>query len=285
MNNDDFISKFFGKYGRIDPGFVPNLDKNNDNNDDKNNIFANDLHKMFQDMEEMMKTFDFGNFQVIESLDGKDPTSPKTQRENKKNLRDSFLKQDDNHSQNSEEPSPHYSQKFTFQNQSFFDKFFEMPKFDKPFESFGFEEDFRREDLLDNNQNSKRGPNVQGVFFGQSSSFRRIQRPDGSVEEIKTVKSSDGNEEKTIIRTIGDKSHTLVEKTSENGTVQETEEFFKNFNKVEEFNKDWSSLENKEASNAIVPRQNDSNLNLKRIEKLTVDTKDSLLLKLFSWFK
>ena len=54
-----------------------------------------------------------------------------------------------------------------------------MPKFDKPFESFGFEEDFRREDLLDNNQNSKRGPNVQGVFFGQSSSFRRIQRPDG----------------------------------------------------------------------------------------------------------
>lgn len=68
MNNDDFISKFFGKYGRIDPGFVPNLDKNNDNNDDKNNIFANDLHKMFQDMEEMMKTSDFGNFQVIESI-------------------------------------------------------------------------------------------------------------------------------------------------------------------------------------------------------------------------
>lgn len=45
------------------------------------------------------------------------------------------------------------------------------------------------------------------------------------------MKSSDGNEEKTIIRTIGDKSHTLVEKTSENGTVQETEEFFKNFSK------------------------------------------------------
>lgn len=56
---------------------------------------------------------------IFLGLDGKDPTSPKTQRENKKNLRDSFLKQDDNHSQNSEEPSPHYSQKFTFQNQSF----------------------------------------------------------------------------------------------------------------------------------------------------------------------
>lgn len=54
-----------------------------------------------------------------------------------------------------------------------------MPKFDKPFESCGFEEDIRREDLLDNNKNSKRGPNVQDVFFGQSSSFRRIQRPDG----------------------------------------------------------------------------------------------------------
>lgn len=49
-----------------------------------------------------------------------------------------------------------------------------------------------------------------------------------SVEEIKTEKSSDGAERTTTTRIIGDKSHTLVEKKVK-GQVQETEEFFENF--------------------------------------------------------
>lgn len=63
MNSDDFIAKFFGRYGRIDPGFVPNAG----NSSSQNEVFTNDVHEMFQNMEDMIKTFSFGNFEIIES--------------------------------------------------------------------------------------------------------------------------------------------------------------------------------------------------------------------------
>ena len=144
------------------------------------------------------------------------------------------------------------------------EKFLELPKYNKPVwnDNTNFEEDLDekvkrdgfdtvlREDLLKTNNNREEvAPFQQNMFFGQSSSVRRVQRPDGvslwfilnnftikkllincfkTIEEIKTERSSDGVERKTITRIIGDKSHTLVEKKS-NGQVQETEEFYNNF--------------------------------------------------------
>ena len=50
-----------------------------------------------------------------------------------------------------------------------------------------------------------------------------------SVEEIRTVRNSDGKEEKTVTRIINDKKHSVIEK-KQNDVVQETEELFENFN-------------------------------------------------------
>ena len=57
--DDDFIAKYFGKYGSIDSGFVPNPERDFPNHE---------FQQMFQDMENMMRIFNPGNFQIIESL-------------------------------------------------------------------------------------------------------------------------------------------------------------------------------------------------------------------------
>lgn len=49
-----------------------------------------------------------------------------------------------------------------------------------------------------------------------------------SIEEIKTTRNSDGKEVKTVTRIIGDKSHSVIEKKNKN-VIEETEEFFQNF--------------------------------------------------------
>lgn len=58
--DDDFIKKFFG--GAFGP-----FGRNNENFD--SSFFHNDINRMFQDMEEMMKNFHFGQFNIIESKD------------------------------------------------------------------------------------------------------------------------------------------------------------------------------------------------------------------------
>ena len=49
-----------------------------------------------------------------------------------------------------------------------------------------------------------------------------------SVEEVRTTRNSDGSEEKKIIRIIGDKAHSIIEKKDSKGQM-ETEEIFENF--------------------------------------------------------
>lgn len=74
------------------------------------------------------------------------------------------------------------------------EKFLELPKYNKPVwnDNTNFEEDLDekvkrdgfdtvlREDLLKTNNNREEvAPFQQNKFFGQSSSVRRVQRPDG----------------------------------------------------------------------------------------------------------
>ena len=50
-----------------------------------------------------------------------------------------------------------------------------------------------------------------------------------SIEEIKTIRNSDGKEETVVKRIIGDKMHAVTEKRNKEG-VRETEELFHNMN-------------------------------------------------------
>lgn len=60
--------------------------------------------------------------------------------------------------------------------------------------------------------------------FGSSMSTRIVRRADGSVEQHKTVRDSEGNEETTVTRQIGDKVHTVVSKRAKDGTEEKTED-------------------------------------------------------------
>lgn len=59
--------------------------------------------------------------------------------------------------------------------------------------------------------------------FGQSISTKIIRKPDGSVEQHRTVRDSEGNEETTITQQFGDNTRTVVIKKDKNGGKSETE--------------------------------------------------------------
>ncbi|XP_015603977.1 HCLS1-associated protein X-1 [Cephus cinctus] len=81
--------------------------------------------------------------------------------------------------------------------------------------------------------------NIQS--FGKSIITRSIRRPDGTMEQHRTVKDSEGNEETTVTRQIGDKTHTVVTKLDKNG-IQTTTENLVNIdeNELKDFEKKWS---------------------------------------------
>ena len=60
--------------------------------------------------------------------------------------------------------------------------------------------------------------------FGSSVSTQIVRRPDGSVEERRTVRDTDGNEETRITRQIGDKMHTIVTKKAKDGSEIKSED-------------------------------------------------------------
>lgn len=62
--------------------------------------------------------------------------------------------------------------------------------------------------------------------FGQSMSTRIVQLPDGTVEQHKTVRDSEGNEEITVTRQIGDKKYTVVTKKDKTGAETKIEDLY-----------------------------------------------------------
>jgi len=78
--------------------------------------------------------------------------------------------------------------------------------------------------------------------FGSSVSERSVTRPNGGVETTKTVKSSDGSEEVTVTRRLGDRAHEQVTRRDKAGATL-TEENLVNIQEadLESFNKSFDS--------------------------------------------
>jgi hypothetical protein len=64
---------------------------------------------------------------------------------------------------------------------------------------------------------------MRNFQFGKSFSSKIIKRHDGSVEEHRTVRDTNGNEETTVTRQIGDKKHTITTKKAKDGSEEQTE--------------------------------------------------------------
>lgn len=84
-------------------------------------------------------------------------------------------------------------------------------------------------------------PGLQTRVFGKSVTSKTVRKPDGSVEHHKTIRDSQGNEETTITRQIGDKKHTVITHTDANGVIKRNETF-QNMDEgeIEEFKKRWN---------------------------------------------
>ncbi|XP_057336149.1 uncharacterized protein LOC130674744 [Microplitis mediator] len=80
--------------------------------------------------------------------------------------------------------------------------------------------------------------------FGKSVMSQIIRRPDGTVEERKSVTDSEGNCETTIKRKVGDKIYTSVTKRDKNGVESKTENF-ENIpeSEIKNFDSNWKPLE------------------------------------------
>lgn len=205
------------------------------------------FNQIFNQMDQMMRNIHtFSN--QIESLPvlTYDQNDKELNVKKNKNLRDSFLKSDSIPSED--------SKKSFFENSLIED---------------------------DNSKVSSHKDDIKPLNFSstaQSTTYRRIQRPDGSIEEIKTFKNSDGKEEKTVTRIIGDKMHSVVEKKTNKNIIEETEEIFQNFDEknLDDFNKMWnnsSSFTNNNNKNDKISIPDDNTQN------------SSFISKFFSWFK
>lgn len=60
--------------------------------------------------------------------------------------------------------------------------------------------------------------------FGNSVSTQIIRRSDGSIEERRTARDSEGNEEIRVTRQIGDKKHTIITQKAKDGSETKTED-------------------------------------------------------------
>ncbi|XP_064609051.1 HCLS1-associated protein X-1-like [Liolophura sinensis] len=81
-------------------------------------------------------------------------------------------------------------------------------------------------------------PRVRSGFH--SVSVQKIHKPDGTIEERRVSRDSAGNEETTVTRSLGDKSHTIITRKNSAGE----EEVVQNFTNLDEdklpqFDKLW----------------------------------------------
>ena len=85
-------------------------------------------------------------------------------------------------------------------------------------------------------------PEVHTFSFGQSSSTSFISRPDGSTEETRTTKDSQGNTKTTVKRCLGDKCQVFTTVKRSDGS-EERQESSTNMDEAEaeDFGRRWSS--------------------------------------------
>ncbi|XP_013394478.1 uncharacterized protein LOC106161946 isoform X2 [Lingula anatina] len=101
--------------------------------------------------------------------------------------------------------------------------------------------------------------------FGSSSSFVTIRGADGKIEQRKTVRDSEGNEETTVIRQIGDKTHTIITHRDKYGREQ-VQEDYKNIegSELPNFDSKWQGQgrmnESNDPRNQLIKPEHDSSM-------------------------
>ncbi|CAF0749398.1 unnamed protein product [Brachionus calyciflorus] len=284
MNDDDFLKNKFSGFGFGNFGSHGPFGQNQNPNDFFEAFFHQDFEHMFREMEKMMRDFPLGNIDFIQNPHFEIPEEENASNSITKkpeNLRNHFLKSPEENQNTSELVSKPSLERGSLFNQFFFTRpQFITDSIEPSDRSKDLEKYFKRDIIEKDNDKNNLKPEFNRPFIkstSQSCSIRKIQRPDGSIEEVKTIRNSDGHEETTVTRIIGDKAHSLIEKKTKKG-VEETEEVFQNFdeNDLSDFNKMWKNF----------PQHNKKESASDPIIKTDSQTQSSSLIsKLFSWFK
>jgi len=175
------------------------------------------MNKIQEEMDMHFEKFPFGTFNETDNLDElpEQPISTEVPDSINPNLRNYFLKP---------EQKIVISPNCRFPN---FEDAFKQPMFSRS-QSEDFDENldgkitFENEpkhSLFDSHSFLPYRYFNNPLFENRSVIISRIQRPDGTFEEKKTLKNSDGTEETKIINKKGDRVHTYIERKNAYGTV------------------------------------------------------------------
>ncbi|XP_014221220.1 HCLS1-associated protein X-1-like [Trichogramma pretiosum] len=107
-----------------------------------------------------------------------------------------------------------------------------------------------------NNSVQPFSPSRKSFFSAFSSSTQMIRRPDGSVEQRKTVRDNEGNEEISVTRQIGNKLHTITTRKANDGSETQSEDIVNmDENELKSFDEKWQTLQSplRESSQDDVP--------------------------------
>ncbi|XP_046354655.2 HCLS1-associated protein X-1-like isoform X1 [Haliotis rufescens] len=200
------------------------------------------MDSLNQQMEEMFKQFGAVDFPSV--LPG-EPSGPAVTQK----PRDKMLKP----GQSEGSPaSPSLEDQPRLDAPSLFRRFFTVPRFGQIQQEEKVDKDLDNDvegkdlsKILSPMQPERRGmfPHGPGIFSHHGSvSITTIRGADGKLEQRKTVIDSDGNEETTVTRQVGDKSHTIRTKKDEFGVVEENQTM-KNIDKddLTSFDEQWQN--------------------------------------------
>lgn len=85
-------------------------------------------------------------------------------------------------------------------------------------------------------------PKFNSFSFGKLMKKELIRRPDGTLEQKQVIRDSEGNEETTVTREVGDKKYVVITKTDKYGVETKSEDLINmDENELEDFNKKWTS--------------------------------------------
>jgi len=192
-------------------------DENDDDDDSQIRSFGFDIfsspleiHRHFQkDMEEISRLFDmFGSMFGNDFFHSHPPISGPDQFQGKQNLRDSFLKPKYWHdSHGSEWSSSNATRKGQLDND--LDDRVSAGELDQI--------------LKDKPSLEKYEPRAQMRISGTQSFSKIVTNSDGTTEYYRTVRDSEGNEETTVTKQIGDQRYSVTTHTDSKGEKQQTE--------------------------------------------------------------
>ncbi|CAC5408845.1 HAX1 [Mytilus coruscus] len=318
MSINDFFKSFFGfnRTQEYHPFSRENIwdEDGNDEEEDHGMFFCHfDLNRQMESMQREMEDM-FQNFGAVEFF----PGSQHPEARNPQNPRDQMLKDNEHKEEIFMQPcQPFAPESRTQQNprdqmlKDNEEKKESKPYFIQPFTPFRSPFSPRlpaTEKREDSDVDGKLGvddvaklfdsPKSQPEFrmeqpksysYNRSFSFTTSRGPDGRVEQRKTVRDGDGNEEVTVTRSIGDQSHSFTIKKDKSG-VEEKIENFKNMDEkdMDKFNRTWKSQQQPslpESKGDQMIRDNSPDLR-DNIPVIKDSTDASLFHKFFDgWFK